>query len=231
MYKTKVVFLIIASGESIYDDMKREIHRYFTALQANGIPHQHFFLYGKDYDTEFKVENCDLVLPCTDSWKGGILAKTVLACKSIRHTSFEYCVRTNLSSVFHVQNLIELMENLPHESCYAGVTGVAHGKRFVSGAGMILSPDVVNILASLSDVQVRSFEHDTINDDVRISEILAKQSVTAIFPPAYKRTIFDNAKIVQDIKTYPNTIQFRFKSANRSHDVTCMKCVKSNKDK
>lgn len=225
MDKIKVTFLIIASGESIYDDMKREIHRYFTAMKADGCPHEHYFLYGKDYDTAFKVEDADLVLPCTDSWKGGILAKTILACKRIHLTNFQYCVRTNLSSIFHIDNLIELMANLPREACYAGVTGVKHGRRFVSGSGMILSPDAVNILASFDDTEVRTIENDTVNDDVRIAEILGKQSITATFPPAYKRNIFDNGIIQRDITKYPSTIQFRFKSANRSNDVACMKCV------
>lgn len=222
----KVVFLIIASGGEAYDQFKVEINRYFTWLRSKGFQYQHFFLYGRDYDTNVRLENSDLVLDCQDSWQGGILAKTSLACKHISTMTYDYCIRTNLSALFHAQSLETLLRILPRSKCYTGIVHNNHGYRFVSGAGMILSPDVVELLASLSDGdKVRSLEKDTMPDDVRIGAVFTQHALVGNRPTTYVRTDFGPRIPTYVHRVHSRSIQFRFKTTDRNQDVVRMKNV------
>lgn len=222
----KIIFLIIASGGEAYDQFKREIHRYFTCLTTKGYVHEHYFLYGKDYDTQLKLQDVDLVLSCKDSWQGGILAKTSLACTFIKTKEYDFCVRTNLSALFNMRRMSDILDNLPSNKCYAGIVYNALGYRYVSGAGMILSPDVVQILSSLSDrTNLQMLEEDTMPDDVRIGAELKTHSIVGRLPTAYVRSDFKPADTVYNDKIHNKTVQFRFKTANRFQDVVRMKKV------
>lgn len=222
----KVIFLIIASGGDAYDQFKVEIDRYFTWLCTKGYQYRHFFLYGRDYDTNVRLEHADLVLDCQDSWQGGILAKTSLACKHISTIEYDYCIRTNLSALFNAKALDNVLRTLPQTKCYAGIVHNNHGYRFVSGAGMILSPDVVVLLASLSDGdKVRDVEKDTMPDDVRIGAVFTQLSIVGRRPTTYVRTDFGPRIPTYVHSIHNKTIQFRFKTTNRYEDAARMKTV------
>lgn len=67
-----------------------------------------------------------------------IFDKTIDAFKLIP-PSYDFLVRTNLSSVWNFKRLVEFCAALPRENVYCGVLG----NPGISGAGMILSPDVI----------------------------------------------------------------------------------------
>lgn len=68
-----------------------------------------------------------------------IFDKTVAAFKLLPANSYDFLVRTNLSSVWNFNTLIEFCKTLPNRNVFCGVLG----NPGISGAGMILSPDVV----------------------------------------------------------------------------------------
>src|SRR5438477_4562665 len=120
----RIVFLILASPGFEYDQFKKIIHEYLEGWKEE--EQMHYFLYGNNsYQTEFKYEKNDLVLPYQDSWNDGMIGKTILACKYLLETDlqFDYCVRTNLSSIFHRENIFQLIVNFPKTKCYHGLTG------------------------------------------------------------------------------------------------------------
>lgn len=61
---------------------------------------------------------------------------------ALYYASADYVFRTNSSSYVDKKALLEKCRTMPREKCYAGINGGG----FVSGSGMILSVDVVNIL-------------------------------------------------------------------------------------
>lgn len=73
-----------------------------------------------------------------------VFEKTVAAFKLLNPDSYNYLVRTNLSSVWNFSKLIEFCTTLPKRNVFCGVLG----NPGISGAGMILSPDVVQTLAN-----------------------------------------------------------------------------------
>lgn len=116
-------------------------------------------LYSKshpDVTVYFLHQREDVTTPFVDEdriWVHGrecletIFDKTVAAFKFLPAGSYDFLVRTNLSSVWNFSKLLEFCETLPKETVYCGVLG----NPGISGAGMILSPDVVRKLAEFSD--------------------------------------------------------------------------------
>lgn len=68
--------------------------------------------------------------------------KTIAAFQAIPPSSYDYLVRTNLSSVWNFTKLLDFCATLPLRKVCCGVLGTPG----VSGAGMIVSPDVVATL-------------------------------------------------------------------------------------
>jgi hypothetical protein len=64
----------------------------------------------------------------------------------LRRDSYDFIVRTNMSSLWNFNVLLKHLETLPREKVYNGFIGHHHGVTFVSGSGYILTPDVADIL-------------------------------------------------------------------------------------
>lgn len=72
--------------------------------------------------------------------------KTIDAFKLIPTSSYTYLVRTNLSSVWNFTRLLAVCKKFPRGPIFCGVLGDPG----ISGAGMILSPDVVSTFVAHS---------------------------------------------------------------------------------
>jgi hypothetical protein len=82
---------------------------------------------------------------------GTILRKTIEALEYfLSRRTYDYVVRTNLSSVWDFKELLRYLETQPRERVYAGQVGVNPdtGLEFASGAGILMSPDVARTLVA-----------------------------------------------------------------------------------
>jgi hypothetical protein len=80
---------------------------------------------------------------------GTILRKTIEALEYfLSRRTYDYVVRTNLSSVWDFKELLRSLETRPRERVYAGQCGVnpETGLEFASGAGILMSADVARTL-------------------------------------------------------------------------------------
>jgi hypothetical protein len=145
----------------------------------------------------------------------------------------DFIIRTNVSSYWNLVQLRKILSQLSSKDLYAGVTGPAYsgisGKfksaRYVSGAGMILSRDVVSRL-----IDIRDSIDLTLIDDLTIGRSLAK---VGIKPTELGRI---DVRHKSDIKAidedlFEKTYHFRCKSEHRfggssfRSDVSLMKSI------
>ena len=119
--------------------------------------------------------------------------------------SYDFIVRTNLSSVWNFKVLLEYLENLPKDKVYNGSTGYFNNFQFASGSGYILTPDVAKLLLETRQV-VESYPH---LDDVAVGYTLSNIGIN---PTLGKR----NDSLIYDEMTY----HYRFKnlSGDRSDE-------------
>ena len=225
----RILFIILASSGTIYDNFKIKLHNYLKEAKLKGFKVDHFFIYGTNtYLSSYKTPENDLVFSCRDAYPHELIAKTVMSFQHIikNQLAFDYCIRTNLSTLFHLENLFTFTETLPLSKCYMGINGVCGGVKFVSGAGMILSRDIVVILSRIPEET-----HCEVADDVTIASLLSQQGIYAEQPLNYSRLDILTENQIVDKNAVLKAIQYRFAGQNRENDTIMMEKVISMLDK
>jgi hypothetical protein len=124
--------------------------------------------------------------------------------------NFDYLFRTNASSYVNKKLLVEFSKSLPKEKCYCGIDGGG----YASGAGVFLSPDVVEILRTQTD------ESPTAYEDAYMGAILGRNGITVT--PGAKRCDISSAQ-----PNIPNCYHYRCKPDNgdRTKDIEAMYAI------
>jgi len=107
----KLVILIIASRAVHYD-----LFTYCWLQYMHLFPEvKSFFLYADNtIENDLFIDEHSITYKCEESYIPGILFKTIAAKKFCqRSLTYDYMVRTNLSSVIHIPRLITYLENKP----------------------------------------------------------------------------------------------------------------------
>lgn len=104
------------------------------------------FVYAGDYVTN---NVGDMVYAeVAENYHPGMLTKTLLAFGNLlREYSFDYLIRTNLSTFWHLDNLVDYCNTLPNDMVLQGSLINMH-KNWVAGYNMLMSRDVVQCLAN-----------------------------------------------------------------------------------
>jgi hypothetical protein len=138
----RITILVIASsGSEIYAEHEKCWRSYATSDPGITV----YFLRQREDIEVPRIEGDTLWTPGEERLER-VFDKTVAAFQFLDPSSYDYLVRTNLSSVWHFQNLRRSCTYLPPTDVFCGVLGTPG----LSGAGMILSPDVVRKLAENS---------------------------------------------------------------------------------
>lgn len=113
-------------------------------------------------------------------------------------------MRTNLSSFWNLEALMNFLNKLPKEKLYSGFIGNHRGIKFASGAGFIMSSDVAKLLIDNRNIA----ERVGVMDDVDIGYTMNKLGIP-IYPgrrmDLYSKEMFLNHKYD------PNEYHYRLK--------------------
>ena len=143
---------------------------------------------------------------------GTIYGKTIEALEfMLARRQYDYVVRTNLSSVWDFRVLRTYLETAPRTGLYAGQTGVNPdtGIAFASGAGILMSIDVVRTLLANAHIG-RAL---TAFDDVAIAKVLLESGLS---PSPLPRVDFVSLKHYEEHHTEipPGSFHYRVKHEN-----------------
>lgn len=147
--------------------------------------------------------------------------------QALRHVldkyDFDFVFRTNTSSYLDVDLLKDYLTKLPKNRVYGGVVGkVFHDTEFASGAGILLSRDMVELICENSE----SWKHGLV-DDVAIAEIIKEFAlpVVPITPlPRLDLPTLDAAQAT-DNETIRNNFHFRCKSSSADETIKIMRYI------
>lgn len=152
--------------------------------------------------------------------QGNIGAKTIGAFRHVlRDRAFDYIFRTNTSSYVCLPQLRNFVQTIPAMKYYGGVVGQTLGLPFVSGAGILLSRDLVETATRDSD-----WDWDLM-DDQALASCMARAGVS---PQNVERIEVSTQEQVALIppSQWRNRFHVRCKSnCNRLCDIDIMKCV------
>jgi hypothetical protein len=208
-----VIFLIISSDNlEQYKEMKRLSQMYFSLFSNI----KFFYIQFKNnIEDDIYLEH-ELFFKGEESFVPGIYLKSVKALQYInQHFEYDFVIRTNLSSFWHMNNLFELLSTVPTTG-YIG--GYGH-QGFISGTGIIMSRDIGNIIANSNDLT----DH---MDDVVISNIIQAHGysmsnvtnykwsylIQGNHEPVDQQEFISNGPFNPNITFSPNVLYFRIRN-------------------
>ncbi len=214
----KVLVLIIASDNTkAYIELQKIWRSYM-----NSDP-EHFEVYfirgNPELSQPYLIEGNDLFVKTEEGYQPGIVNKTILSMEALRPRlkEFDFVLRTNLSSFYVFPELIKFVMKLPKERSYSGVSMYLPADRrpkfgtiyFVSGAGFLLSSDLVEMLLDgKEEISKLSAE---LPDDVLIGFFFQQRKIPHI--PADRADIFSLEQwITKKDKIPSDSFHFRAKS-------------------
>ena len=138
----KVVLAVIASRGEIYDSFVETYWKKIIDISEKRGDVKIILMYGCDQKAhELNIPEGNLFIGSKeDSFIPGIISKTIECLRYINKTyNYDHIVRTNLSSFFILDKLVNQGEALHKERCYAGVYYRHYNQEFCNGAGSWLS--------------------------------------------------------------------------------------------
>jgi hypothetical protein len=172
----KVLMIIISNNENqppydpVYGALKSVWRKYMNIHPSIEC------LFLEHHDEKDKViEDNTFYVKGQNTFHPGIRDKTIDCFEYFvnQETQYDFIVRTNLSSLWNFGALIRYLETLPRQDIYSGIFGYHEGKHFISGAGFIITPDVVKKLLHNRELM----NHVNVIDDVDIGYALYRIGV------------------------------------------------------
>ena len=143
-----VLMLVVYNPSPLYD-----AQRNFWRQYINSSPNISCYFVTFDNVSEITLDGDTLRIPGVESYEG-IMKKTLDALDYfLTRNSYDFVVRTNISSVWNYPKLLTYLETLPRTGVYAGVPGGSRGSMtWVSGSGITMTPDVCRKLLDARDL-------------------------------------------------------------------------------
>jgi hypothetical protein len=171
----KILVLIIANDAPQYYVENQKVWRSFMHLDREHVE-AYFIKAEPKLRGNYRIRGDVIWSKTEENFSPGILNKTILSMEAMlrRIDEFDYVLRTNLSSIYDFPKLLDFLRKLPAKNCYCGIN---HYNWFASGAGFILSPDLVKVLVQN---KAHFWNNKQDNDDVIIGHFLRNRGVEII---------------------------------------------------
>ena len=223
MKKYDFIFLSISSDDLPCYRIMRNVARKYFSLYEDKI--KIFFIeFKKDMECDI-CEKDDYIYVKGEEWEEcinpGIYIKTIKSMEYINKTyDYDFLIRTNLSSFWNLNKLLELKPLLPKENFCGGTT--IWENHFITGTGIMLSKDSCHKLVNLGIIGTH------LNDDVIIGVSLKfylHLYFTYISDLNYstKYCIDDSSSIATT--NDENILYYRIKNQNREIDIDIFKML------
>ena len=202
-----LIFLIIDSDDHpVYkesrDIMRQYIHKFDNVLA-------YFIRFNEELTTEYAVDGDTLLMRGKETFIPGILEKTIKAVEFCRaNYSFDYIVRTNLSSFWNIPKLQEKIRNTRIDNVLAYIGLYNKGIQFPAGAGFIMTQNMCNILVQYKDVLLLKIPYI---DDVAIGILL--QSIKIPITPGSRCDIINEHETItmEQVRAAVNSDNYHYR--------------------
>jgi hypothetical protein len=219
----RCIFLIIATNDTPYFNNSRKIWKQYMNLNPN---FKCFFIYGKLNKPLEDTDSNDLIFDdVIENNKFCQIQKSLLAFKFISlNYTYDYVIRTNLSTFWNFKLVDDLLNKCPKTYCYSGGHDLSPFKinetiiytKIYSGVSIILTPDIIDIFIN----NLPNFDFK-IPDDISLGLFMSSFNFNSydISNKIYFQglTLKDQPIILENIKNGINTCVF-YRVKNDSTD-------------
>jgi hypothetical protein len=249
----KIVFGILASTNEHYSkfiEIWIENIKKFKSSKSSSLI-DFYFIYAEPHQSEFSMspeyDVCNPEQPLyynyyskyneNDSMMDSFLNRTICLLDHLQLTPFDYFIRTNLSTLFHLDILIQKIQTLPEYNLIAGppIDKLNSIHTHISGTNILLSRDLVDFL--LLNKECLLDESVLHGDDQRISSLIIENlnvNLLLIKRLDFIEMNYDGDKyippsiIFQNCYDINNLFCYRFKTTNRENDIKYMKMLQQH---
>jgi hypothetical protein len=165
----KILILILSSNS--YPSPLNEYAQKVTWIKDNLDENIEIFFYKAG--NKFSVSKNLIILNQNDRSTFGIGERTIQVLEWVsKNKEYDYILRINSSSYLNLQNLRSYIDNLQIDDVYAGRMMDYHGTGYISGAGILLSKNLVNLVLE----KKLNWNHKLL-DDVALGVLLNKLNI------------------------------------------------------
>jgi len=213
MHYKAIILAIYNESLDVYSLLKQKSHAYYSGFSQD--IKIFYITFRENQDAEIIEDGEFLYFRGTESFKPGIIMKTMRALKYITQKySYDYAVRTNVSTIINCKNLLDYFNTIPKTN-YTG--GFVIFNSFYSGIFVLFSNDMAEVLSSI-DLQYENIYEEM--DDVLIMQIIQKRQLPVfdITPTIYKieyctaGDVSSHNDIGENIEKYENVLCYRIRN-------------------
>jgi hypothetical protein len=219
--------LVLFSHGDEYDDMYKITKQYYQ--QFHNVT-TIYYTFSESIQDAYQIIDGILYLPGKETYTPGILDKTIKAFEFVKDKSFDYLIRSNISTIINFNHLSSILIQYPvnfgggivYTHTWGGKNHERYNTHFPSGTTIILSkPMLIGLLDKKDKINYN------IIDDLEIGYVIEKEFPYLPFYSLEHYFAYVDEKTDIDQLDYTNTIFYRNKSDNRKHDIQNMKKIVS----
>jgi hypothetical protein len=170
--KQKKILILILSSNS-YPSPINEYAQKVTWIKDNLDENIEILFYKAG--NKFSVSTNLIILSQNDRSTYGIGKRTIQVLEWVsKNKDYDYVLRINSSSYLNLKNLRLFIDKLQIDNVYAGRMMDYHGTSYISGAGILLSKNLVNLVLD----KKLEWDHKLL-DDVALGSLLNKLNIQA----------------------------------------------------
>ena len=213
MHYKAIILAIYNESLDVYSLLKQKSHSYYTVFSHD--IKVFYITFRENQDEEIIEDGEFLYFRGTESFKPGIIMKTMRALKYItQQYSYDYAVRTNVSTIINCKNLLDYFNTIPKTN-YTG--GFVIFNSFYSGIFVLFSKDMAEVLSSI-DLQYENIYEEM--DDVLIMQLIQKRQLPVfdITPTKYRieyciaGDVMSHNDIGENNEKYENVLCYRIRN-------------------
>jgi len=248
----KIVFGILASTNEHYTEFLEiwieNIKKFKSGVDGHLI--DFYFIYSEPHISKTLIPEYDVCNPNqpmyyhyysqyneNDSMMDSFLNRSICLLDQLKSTPFDYFIRTNLSTLFHLDFLIQWIQKLPKDNIIAGtqIDKLNSIYTHISGTNIVLSRDLADFLLLNKEYLLDKSVLD--GDDQRISSLIIENlnvNLLLIKRLDFVEMYYNNGNsYIPPCLVYQNCTNddvdnlfcYRFKTTNRESDIKYMKML------
>lgn len=198
----KIINAVIAGGQGVYEELLSASMRTCFSTEYEEI--KTFFIFGRkkgdEYTSEYLLEENNFYYNKEESYEL-ILEKTVSFFEfCLLNLNFDYIFRTHIGSYIDLPLMKKHFEslNLDIENVYCSYPGVYQGQPYGSGAGFLISKDLVELIVKNKEKLKNGI------DDVEIGKLLITDNKKNLDTRVYRKVlsfkeIENNNSLIDDV--------------------------------
>lgn len=226
----KLLFLIIASRNALYDKIKEYWQQIIDKKHDNV---DFYFLYNDpSIEKEHIIIGNDIFFQEKQTFIPGIFNKTIQALKVCNYTHYDYIIRTNMSTFFYIPGLFMFLQNAEPANIYAPLVKYSESYHYTFPVGfcIIIHKSNVDILIdNLSTIKMKyNDKFDSYPDDVLFGIIFKELNMS--YDNTIKSSLIRSGEICNIVPSQTHILNSKFIFRNREYSFNTNEYGKQQND-